>query len=631
MNNQIFDFLNEYANLPSPQYAVLLRGKWGCGKTYFVKHWLEEFDKSDKLPANENSIELKPIYVSLFGMREISDIKSTIDRCVNPFFYSKTGKILKIAGRIASKIIFKTELDIDKDGKSETSFSGALDSLSIFENDNKDEVKGVKFIIFDDLERCQIPMKQLLGFINYFVEHCDCHVVVIGEEKYLDDKTQHDLLEFKEKIVGREFEILPDIEAAIKLFVSEPMMATDFLSKETGMIQLCFECTATHNLRLLRQSLLDFSSLISALPTSLVENNHEYLRSLLSCYIAVYAEYRNIDNRGYIVDWENCSVKAYVDTKDKESQKIRNLMGKYNKVNSLNQFEALSSEMVPKIVEHIEKGLSLALMFEKILSQKSRKLTALDRLDSYWDKTNEEFDELFDSLVKELKDGIISEPVNIGKSIGYLGFFDAMHFRELPEEFISDIKNRLLATYQSCTSLENLTKFHYQFIRGYSFVRGYDQEKMKTKRIITSVTELFEHKKEELPDDMQSALRQLSDENVDNLAYIDSGSYPDHSSNFRMLPIFAKENPHQLFESLCKMSNKGRNSFSRFLAYHYEFHVNCNCADTYRPDHDVLVELRDLVKEEAKSKVSIEKWSYDGLIEGLDKSIRRANGESRIE
>ena len=93
MNNQIFDFLNEYAKLPSPQSAVLLRGKWGCGKTYFVKNWLAEFDKSNKLPANENSIELKPIYVSLFGMREISDIKSAIDRCVNPFFYSKAGKI----------------------------------------------------------------------------------------------------------------------------------------------------------------------------------------------------------------------------------------------------------------------------------------------------------------------------------------------------------------------------------------------------------------------------------------------------------------------------------------------------------------------------------------------------------
>lgn len=631
MNKQIFDFLNEYAKLPSPQYAVLLRGKWGCGKTYFVKHWLAEFDKSDKLPANENSIELKPIYVSLFGMREISDIKSAIDRCVNPFFYSKTGKILKIAGRIASKIIFKTELDIDKDGKSETSFSGALDSLSIFENDNKDEVKGVKFIIFDDLERCQIPMKQLLGFINYFVEHCDCHVVVIGEEKYLDDKTQHDLLEFKEKIVGREFEILPDIEAAIKLFVDEPMMATDFLSKETGMIQLCFECSATHNLRLLRQSLLDFSSLISALPSNLVENNHEYLRSLLACFIAVYAEYRNIDSHAFIVDWENCAVNAYVDTKDEESQKIRNLMGKYNRVNSLNQFEALSSELVPKIVEHIEKGISLASMFEKILSQKSRKLTALERLGSFWDKTNEEFDELFDSLVKELKDGTISEPVNIGKSVGFLGYFDAMHFRELLEETISDIKNRLLDIYQSCTSLKDLFKCHYSFIQGYNYVRGYDQDKMKTKCIMEFIGELFELKKEELPDDMQLALRQLSDENVDNLAYIDDDSYPDHSSNYRMRPIFAKENPHQLFDSLCKMSNRGRNAFCQFLASHYEFHVNCNFADRFQPDHDVLVELRDLVKEEAKSKVSIERWSYDILVEGLDKSIRRANGESKIE
>ena len=37
MNEDIIRFLNGYAALPSPQYAVLLRGKWGCGKTYFVK------------------------------------------------------------------------------------------------------------------------------------------------------------------------------------------------------------------------------------------------------------------------------------------------------------------------------------------------------------------------------------------------------------------------------------------------------------------------------------------------------------------------------------------------------------------------------------------------------------------
>ena len=221
--------------------------------------------------------------------------------------------------------------------------------------------------------------------------------------------------------------------------------------------------------------------------------------------------------------------------------------------------------------------------------------------------------------------------VNMGKSVVFLGYFDAMHFRELPKEAVSDIKNRLLDIYQSCTCLKDLFKCHHSFIQGYNYVRGYDQDKMKTKCIMEFIGELFEQKKEELPDDMQLALRQLSDENVDNLACIDNGSYPDHSSSFKMRPIFAKENPQQLFDSLCKMSNRGRNAFSQFLAFHYEFHVNCNFADRFQPDHDVLAELRDLLKEEAKSKVSIERWSYDILVEGLDKSIRRANGDSWIE
>ena len=95
MNEQILNFLNVYATIPSPQYAIMLRGKWGCGKTFFVKSWLAEFEKVAKHPSDENSIELKPIYISLFGMRGISDIKSAIDRCINPFFYSKTGKFLK--------------------------------------------------------------------------------------------------------------------------------------------------------------------------------------------------------------------------------------------------------------------------------------------------------------------------------------------------------------------------------------------------------------------------------------------------------------------------------------------------------------------------------------------------------
>lgn len=57
MNESIFSFLNYYASCPNPQYAIMLRGNWGCGKTYFIKRWLKSFEQKAKQPADENSIE----------------------------------------------------------------------------------------------------------------------------------------------------------------------------------------------------------------------------------------------------------------------------------------------------------------------------------------------------------------------------------------------------------------------------------------------------------------------------------------------------------------------------------------------------------------------------------------------
>ena len=36
MNTLILDFLNSYADNTNPQYAVMLKGKWGCGKTHLT-------------------------------------------------------------------------------------------------------------------------------------------------------------------------------------------------------------------------------------------------------------------------------------------------------------------------------------------------------------------------------------------------------------------------------------------------------------------------------------------------------------------------------------------------------------------------------------------------------------------
>lgn len=38
-NEDILNFLNDYMKVSKPGYAVLLKGSWGCGKTYFIKDW----------------------------------------------------------------------------------------------------------------------------------------------------------------------------------------------------------------------------------------------------------------------------------------------------------------------------------------------------------------------------------------------------------------------------------------------------------------------------------------------------------------------------------------------------------------------------------------------------------------
>lgn len=44
----IIRFLNRYKDDPDPQYAVLLDGKWGCGKTFFIKGWLDTFQTENE-------------------------------------------------------------------------------------------------------------------------------------------------------------------------------------------------------------------------------------------------------------------------------------------------------------------------------------------------------------------------------------------------------------------------------------------------------------------------------------------------------------------------------------------------------------------------------------------------------
>ena len=57
----------------------MLKGNWGSGKTFFINKWIEDYKK-----GLGKEIILEPIYVSLYGLKDTTQITTEIDRKLHP-------------------------------------------------------------------------------------------------------------------------------------------------------------------------------------------------------------------------------------------------------------------------------------------------------------------------------------------------------------------------------------------------------------------------------------------------------------------------------------------------------------------------------------------------------------------
>ena len=89
MNENIKRALNQYLDNPDPQYALMIKGKWGCGKTFFVQKWMKIGEECSK----DNV--LKPIYVSLYGLKNTHEITTAINKVLYPRLYGKVANVGK--------------------------------------------------------------------------------------------------------------------------------------------------------------------------------------------------------------------------------------------------------------------------------------------------------------------------------------------------------------------------------------------------------------------------------------------------------------------------------------------------------------------------------------------------------
>jgi hypothetical protein len=221
--------------LDQPQYAVLLSGKWGSGKTHFIEQFKSEHSS------------VRVVKISLFGLKSKEDIHKKI--VLEQFnFLKPSGAIAKNVPYVLEKL---TGLNLN------LSLSDISVGMAIKQVWNKKTL-----FVFDDLERIEMSFPEAFGYINQLVEEFGQKVIFLADETRLKDPEEYQ--QFKEKIIGKTFEIQEHFEAAFEIFTDKLKNSKEILKSNQSAIKTVFEIAGYKNLRSLRQGILDFDRLMDS-------------------------------------------------------------------------------------------------------------------------------------------------------------------------------------------------------------------------------------------------------------------------------------------------------------------------------------------------------------------------------
>jgi len=228
-NQHVKDYLRYYLSFSTPpMFAVLLNGPWGIGKTFVIKNFVKLLGET-----------MRHVYVSLYGLRSVDEIDDAILQSMYPVLKHKG---VEIGGRALRSVgkYFNVELDLK-----------ARDFIARSKSD---------LYIFDDLERCEMPVNTVMGYINVFVEQEGHKVIIIANEAEIRDQAYQRI---REKLVGKAFDIQSAFEEALEAFIAsiKDRGAKDFVASKSSVVAEIYHQSELNNLRVLQQTIWDFERL----------------------------------------------------------------------------------------------------------------------------------------------------------------------------------------------------------------------------------------------------------------------------------------------------------------------------------------------------------------------------------
>ena len=448
------------------------------GKTHFWNHKIRKKIESMQL----NGRRYTTIYMSLYGISNLEDISKKIFIETTQLMDKNLRKYMDANEQTTIPEYAKTGIDM-ANFFGVTQSGDKVDYAEFFSTDDK-------VLCFDDLERANVDVIDILGYINNFVEHDHIKTIIICNEKELSTKLKSSNLEMKtfiatylldkqdelnktdkpivekirqkienvfdkandyerikEKLIGETFEYAPKFDYIINGILMRYENNTDlirFLRENTRLIISTFERSGTRNLRILKHALNDFKKVFEMVNKAYPNTSNRVIQTMLIFTIAISFEIK----AGKITK------DKFINIKDNEEYKSilvssRILMDNrqfYIKEFDSNYYYNFKSEY--RFFKFIEYYVRTRIFDMRIFKDNmetirntvdTENLPAYKRLltEEYWKISDDEFDKVISDIIEDVKQGNLKLIDNV-KIYAYFSYFSK---KNLIDYDLKTIKN----------------------------------------------------------------------------------------------------------------------------------------------------------------------------------------------
>ena len=552
------------------------------GKTHFWNHKIRKKIESMQL----NGRKYTTIYMSLYGISNLEDISKKIFIETTQLMDKNLKKYMATNDQTTIPEYAKTGIDM-ANFFGVTQSGDKVDYAEFFSTEDK-------VLCFDDLERANVDVIDILGYINNFVEHDHIKTIIICNEKELSSKLKSSNLEMKtfiatylldkqdelndidkpivekiqqkienvfdkandyerikEKLIGETFEYAPKFDYIINGIFMRYENNTDFihfLRENTRLIISTFERSGTRNLRILKHALNDFKKVYEMVNKSYPNTSHRVMQTMLIFTIAISFE----------IKAGKVTKDKFMNIKDNEEYKSilvssRVLMDNrqfYIKEFDSNYYYNFKSEY--RFFKFIEYYVRTRIFDMKIFKENmetirntidTENLPAYKRLliEEYWKISDDEFEKVISDIIEDVKQGNL-RLIDTVKIYAYFSYFSK---KGLIDYDIKTIKNIFfngmnLASLQS-EYCENVNE---------------ELEKIAIDEVAEDMEDILKHfhtLNEQLHDKM---LKEKAEEIFTCIPMKMETFYEKFDRECMNIPIFKYYDPYQMFQRISCASNE---------------------------------------------------------------------------